>query len=100
MGLILTQLAGLGLLHHPRIEPQLDVTAIALGRPVRVADANDVNAAGVLAEEPMLEAEVADKVHFLFDFSAARIINRRFWGPEHRRGPQLRLVLVERGVCA
>src|SRR6266545_2771619 len=99
-GLILTQLASLSFLHDARIEPQLDVAAIALNRPVRVADANDVDAGGVLAQEPVLEAKIPDKVHLLLDFGAARIINRRFWGPEHGRGPQLCLVLVERGVRA
>src|SRR5712691_11742629 len=99
-GLILTQLASFGLLHDARIEPQLDVAAIALHRPVRVADPHDVDAGGVLAQEPVLEAKVPDKVHFLLDFGAACIINRRFWGPEHGRGPQLCLVLVERGVRA
>src|SRR4249920_2868304 len=80
-GLILAQLAGFGLLHDTRIEAQLDVVAIALDRPVRVADANDVDAAGVLTEEPVLEAEVPDKVHFSLDCGAARIIDGRFWGP-------------------
>src|SRR5438105_14356566 len=99
-GLILTQLAGLGLVHETRIEPQLDVAAIALDGAVRVADPHDVDTAGVLTEKPMLEAEVPDKVHFLLDLGAACIIDGRFWRPEHRRGPQLRLVLVERGVRA
>ena len=97
---MLTQLASPGLLHDARIEPQLDVAAIALERPIRVADPHNVDAAGALAEEPVLEAEVPDKVHFFFDFAAARIIHGRLWGPEHGRGPQLRLVLVERGVRA
>src|SRR5262245_8263001 len=97
---MLAQLAGLGLLHDTRIEAQLDIAAIALDRPVRVADPHDVDTAGVLTEESVLEAEVAYKVHFLLNFAATCIIEGRFRGPEHGRGPQLRFVLVERGVRA
>src|SRR5919109_3277764 len=97
---VLTQLTRFSLIDETRIIAQLDVPAVALDRAIRIADANDINAAGVLAEEPMLEAEVADKVHFVLHFGAAHVIARRFRSPEHGRGPQLGLVLIERGIRA
>src|SRR5262245_33759684 len=97
---VLTQLTGLGLVHETRIVAQLNVTAVALDCAVRIADANDVNAAGILAEETVLEAEIADKVHFVLDLGAARVVAGGFRSPEHGRGPQLGFVLVERGIRA
>src|SRR4029434_4000464 len=95
---VLTQLTGLGLVHETRIVAQLNVAAVALDRAVKIADNNDVNAAGILAEKAKLEAKVAHRVHFVLDLAAAHVIAGRFRGPEHGRGPQLGLGLGERGI--
>src|SRR5919109_463145 len=71
---MLVPLIPLGLVHETRVVAQLDVAAIPLDGAVRVADAHDVSAAGVLAQEAVLEAEAADEVHLFLDLGATRVI--------------------------
>src|SRR5687768_562572 len=64
ISLVWTGLTSLRFVYETRIEPQLDVAAVALDRPIRITDPHDVDTPGILAEEPMLETEVPHKVHF------------------------------------
>src|SRR5204863_9063289 len=89
--LLLFELTSLYFLHDVGSEAQLYVVFVTLRSAVRVTDTDHIHALRVFAEEAVLKAEVADKVHLLLNLRATRVFKRGLSGPEHRRSAQLRL---------
>ena len=85
-----------GQFHVGRVEAQTHAILLALDGAVREADGHIVRRTGLVAQQSMREAELADQLHGLLQLIRFRHLQRRRRGVKQMRGGELLFVGSQR----